>query len=80
MDDEPTIETQVRLDLPLQYQRKVLKDIYLGDGLVVLARGLGLPLIIANLLHAINQPGALVVLLGADRTSLISAAESVKSS
>lgn len=68
-DDSAETFSQVRLDLPLHYQRKVLQDIYSGDGLVILARGLGLPLIVANLLHALNQPGALVVLLGADRES-----------
>lgn len=57
---------EVQISLPLLYQRKVLQDIYLGDGLVILARGLGLPLVIANLLHALNQPGSLVIILGAE--------------
>lgn len=69
MSVDVNVPTEVQLTLPLLYQRKILHDIYGGDGLVILARGLGLPLIIANLLHALNQPGALVVLLGADCTS-----------
>lgn len=61
-------DDQVRLTLPLRYQQKVLEDIHGVDGLVILARGLGLPLVVANLLHTLNRPGALVVLLGAERT------------
>lgn len=65
-EDAVSFPKEVELCLPLTYQQKILEDIYGTDGLVVLARGLGLPLIVANLLHALNQPGALVVLLGAD--------------
>lgn len=57
---------QVTIALPLAFQQNILQDLYAADGLVVLARGLGMPLIIANLLHALDQPGALVVLVGAD--------------
>ncbi|CCG81858.1 putative DNA repair protein RAD1 [Taphrina deformans PYCC 5710] len=57
----------VQLTLPLKFQQKVLQDIYSSDGLVILARGLGLPSIIANLLHTLNRPESLVIILGADR-------------
>ena len=61
-DDAPHVE----IDLPLNYQQKIFDDIYQGDGLIVLARGLGLPSIVSNVLHAVNLPGSLIILLGAD--------------
>lgn len=67
----PDALEQVQITLPLHFQRKVLQDIYTGDGLVILARGLGLPSIVANLLHSLNQPGSLVILLGAERTKAV---------
>ncbi|BFZ58540.1 DNA repair protein RAD16 [Savitreella phatthalungensis] len=59
-------EPPVTVDLPLNYQRKVFSDIYTDDGLVVLARGLGAPEVLASVLHALDIPGSLVILLGAD--------------
>ncbi|OLL25916.1 DNA repair protein rad16 [Neolecta irregularis DAH-3] len=55
----------IRLSLPLEYQKQILRDVRTEDGLVILARGLGLPRIISNLLHSYDRPGNLVVLLGA---------------
>lgn len=61
----------VQLTLPLQYQQKVLQDIYSSDGLVILARGLGLPSITVNLMHTLNRPESLVIILGAERNLFV---------
>ncbi|KAK9475027.1 uncharacterized protein V1510DRAFT_359391 [Dipodascopsis tothii] len=60
-------ETQtVHLSLPLKYQQTLLHEIIGEDGLVILARGLGLPRIIANLLYAFDAAGNnLIVVVGA---------------
>ncbi|GAO47774.1 hypothetical protein G7K_1972-t1 [Saitoella complicata NRRL Y-17804] len=62
-DPEPAT---IHLSLPLEYQRTAFKEVREEDGLVILARGLGLQRTIANLLHSYDTPGNLVVLVNAD--------------
>ncbi|KAG5513820.1 hypothetical protein PMAC_000858 [Pneumocystis sp. 'macacae'] len=54
-----------RLSLFLSYQQILVHEIYNENGLVVLAKGLGLLNIVANLLHSYNLPGCLTLVIGA---------------
>ncbi|KAG4306343.1 hypothetical protein PORY_000331 [Pneumocystis oryctolagi] len=54
-----------RLSLSLSYQQILIHEIYNENGLVVLAKGLGLLNIVANLLHLCNLPGCLTLVIGA---------------
>ncbi|KAJ5376879.1 DNA repair protein [Penicillium cosmopolitanum] len=57
----------VKLSLPLQYQQDIFTELRTEDELVILARGLGLLHLIANLLHFYDAAGNnLVLLVGAD--------------
>lgn len=64
LEDSPE---PVNLSLPLKYQQEILKEIHGEDGLVVLARGLGLMQIVTNLLHSYDCDKNLVFLIGADQ-------------
>ncbi|KAF8428265.1 hypothetical protein EV426DRAFT_680524 [Tirmania nivea] len=56
----------VKLSLPLAYQQDIFREIREEDGLVIMARGLGLPRIVTNLLHAYDAAGDnLVLIIGA---------------
>ncbi|KAF3901561.1 hypothetical protein ABW21_db0201995 [Orbilia brochopaga] len=56
----------IKLSLPLAYQQEIFREVYNDDSLVVLARGLGLQQIVANLLHSYDAAGRnLVLLVGA---------------
>ncbi|KAK6355381.1 hypothetical protein TWF696_004489 [Orbilia brochopaga] len=56
----------IKLSLPLAYQQEIFREAYNDDTLVVLARGLGLQQVVANLLHSYDAAGRnLVVLVGA---------------
>ncbi|KAJ6260845.1 DNA repair protein rad16 [Drechslerella dactyloides] len=64
--DNSTKSTPIKLSLPLAYQQEIFREVYNDDTLVVLARGLGLQQIVANLLHSYDAAGRnLVVLVGA---------------
>ncbi|CCJ30420.1 unnamed protein product [Pneumocystis jirovecii] len=55
-----------RLSLFLSYQQVLVHEIYNENGLVILAKGLGLLNIVANLLHSYNLPGCLTLVIGAN--------------
>ncbi|KAI1006371.1 DNA repair protein [Podosphaera aphanis] len=60
-------EQPVKLSLPLKYQQEIFQELRQKDELVIIARGLGLPRLITNLLHSYDAAGNnLIVLLGAD--------------
>ncbi|KAG5437732.1 hypothetical protein PCANB_000445 [Pneumocystis canis] len=61
-----TLKLSTRLSLPLSYQQVLIHEIYDDDGLIILARGLGLLNIVANLLHSYNLPGCLTLVIGAN--------------
>ena len=57
----------VRLSLPLEFQQEIFHELRQEDGLLVLARGLGLPRLVANLLHSYDAAGGnLILLVGAE--------------
>ncbi|KAK9478836.1 hypothetical protein V1514DRAFT_319650 [Lipomyces japonicus] len=61
----------VNLSLPLAYQQTLLNDLIDEDALVILARGLGLPRIVTNLVHAYDVSGPnLVLIIGADERDI----------
>ncbi|KAM0712182.1 hypothetical protein Q7P37_011276 [Cladosporium fusiforme] len=63
----PPPEPPVRLSLPLEFQQEVFHELREEDALLILARGLGLPRLVANLLHSYDAAGNnLVLLVGAD--------------
>ncbi|KAK9236723.1 hypothetical protein V1525DRAFT_406053 [Lipomyces kononenkoae] len=58
---------EVHLALPLAYQQSLLTELLDEDALVIIARGLGLPRIVTNLIHAYDVAGGnLVLIIGAD--------------
>ena len=60
-------EPSVRLSLPLEFQQDTFHELREEDGLLILARGLGLLRLITNLLHSYDAAGHnLVLLVGAD--------------
>ena len=52
--DDPGDESNPRLRL--QYQRMLFRDILATDGLLILARGLGLLTLVSHLLYAFDNP------------------------
>ncbi|KAK6537764.1 hypothetical protein TWF694_010673 [Orbilia ellipsospora] len=64
----------IRLSLPLPYQQEIFREAYNDDAFFIIARGLGVQQIVANLLHAYDTVGrSLVILVGAtesDNTQL----------
>jgi DNA excision repair protein ERCC-4 len=57
----------VRLSLPLEFQQEIFHELRDEDGLLVLARGLGLLRLVTNLLHSYDAAGNnLILLVGAD--------------
>lgn len=64
MNNKP--ELSAHLLLPLSYQQILIQEIYKEDGLVILARGLGLLNIVSNLLHTLNLPQTLTLVIGAN--------------
>ncbi|CAH0039276.1 unnamed protein product [Clonostachys solani] len=57
----------VKLSLPLEYQQELFQEVRADDGLVVLARGLGLMRLVTNLLHSYDAAGNnLIVVVGAE--------------
>ena len=57
----------VRLSLPLDYQQEIFHELRAEDGLLVVARGLGLLRLVANLLHSYDAAGNnLILIVGAD--------------
>ncbi|KAK9493170.1 hypothetical protein V1508DRAFT_110892 [Lipomyces doorenjongii] len=58
---------EVHLSLPLAYQQTLVTELLEEDALVIIARGLGLPRIVTNLIHAYDVAGGnLVLIVGAD--------------
>lgn len=67
MPADPPPEPPVRLSLPLDFQQEAFHELREEDALLVLARGLGLPRLVANLLHSYDAAGNnLILLVGAD--------------
>ena len=65
--DSDAAEPSVRLSLPLEYQQDVFHELREEDGLLILARGLGLLRLVTNLLHSYDAAGHnLILLVGAD--------------
>lgn len=61
------LDPPVRLSLPLEYQQDVFHELREEDGLLILARGLGLLRLVTNLLHSYDAAGHnLVLIVGAD--------------
>ena len=61
------VEPPVRLSLPLEFQQDIFHELREEDGLLVLARGLGLLRLVTNLLHSYDAAGHnLILLIGAD--------------
>lgn len=53
--------------IPQAYQQDIFSEIREEDGLVIMARGLGVPHIVTSLLHIYNVAGGnFVVIIGAD--------------
>ncbi|WPG98185.1 dna repair protein rad16 [Acrodontium crateriforme] len=66
-DPSETPSPPVRLTLPLDFQQEIFHSLRSEDGLVVVARGLGLLRLVANLLHSYDAAGNnLILLVGAD--------------
>ncbi|KAK9244718.1 hypothetical protein V1506DRAFT_307816 [Lipomyces tetrasporus] len=58
---------EVHLSLPLAYQQTLVTELLDEDALLIIARGLGLPRIVTNLIHAYDVAGGnLVLVIGAD--------------
>ncbi|QIX00543.1 hypothetical protein AMS68_006060 [Peltaster fructicola] len=65
--DAQSSEPPVRLSLPLEFQQEIFHQLRDEDALLVLARGLGLPRIVTNLLHSYDAAGNnLILLVGAE--------------
>jgi DNA excision repair protein ERCC-4 len=65
--NDSSSDPPVRLSLPLEFQQEVFHELREEDALLVLARGLGLPRLVANLLHSYDAAGNnLILLVGAD--------------
>ncbi|KAL1894805.1 DNA repair protein RAD16 [Ceratocystis pirilliformis] len=57
----------VKLSLPLKFQQEIFQEVRAEDELVIMARGLGLLRLVANLLHSYDAAGNnLILLMGAD--------------
>ncbi|KAI9891909.1 MAG: hypothetical protein M1814_002294 [Vezdaea aestivalis] len=60
-------KSAVKLSLPLEYQQDIYKELKEDDEVVVLAKGLGLLRIVANLLYSFRTAGqCLILIIGAD--------------
>jgi DNA excision repair protein ERCC-4 len=67
MADTDAADPPVRLSLPLEYQQDVFHELREEDGLLILARGLGLLRLVTNLLHSYDAAGHnLILIVGAD--------------
>ncbi|KAK6503617.1 hypothetical protein TWF481_008626 [Arthrobotrys musiformis] len=65
-DAVPTAASPLRISLPLAYQQEIFREAYHEDTLIVMAKGLGMQEIVANLLHSYDAAGRnLVLLVGA---------------
>lgn len=65
--DGSSSDPPVRLSLPLDFQQEIFHQLREEDALLVLARGLGLPRLVTNLLHSYDAAGNnLVLLVGAE--------------
>lgn len=65
--DGTSSEPPVRLSLPLEFQQELFHQLRGEDALLVLARGLGLPRLVTNLLHSYDAAGNnLILLVGAE--------------
>lgn len=65
--NDTSSDPPVRLSLPLEFQQEVFRELREEDALLVLARGLGLPRLVANLLHSYDAAGNnLILLVGAE--------------
>lgn len=65
--NDTSSDPPVRLSLPLEFQQEVFHELREEDALLVLARGLGLPRLVANLLHSYDAAGNnLILLVGAE--------------
>jgi DNA excision repair protein ERCC-4 len=61
------IDPPIRLSLPLEYQQDVFHELREEDGVLILARGLGLLRLVTNLLHSYDAAGHnLILIVGAD--------------
>ncbi|KAL5611392.1 uncharacterized protein BROUX77_001548 [Berkeleyomyces rouxiae] len=57
----------VKLSLPLKYQQEIFQEVRAEDELVVMAQGLGMLRLVANLLHSYDAAGNnLILLMGAN--------------
>ena len=64
---EDATDPPVRLSLPLEFQQDTFHELREEDGLLILARGLGLLRLVTNLLHSYDAAGHnLILLVGAD--------------
>ena len=67
MADTDAADPPVRLSLPLEYQQDVFHELREEDGLLIIARGLGLLRLVTNLLHSYDAAGHnLILIVGAD--------------
>lgn len=65
--NDASADPPVRLSLPLEFQQEIFHELREEDALLVLARGLGLPRLVANLLHSYDAAGNnLILLVGAE--------------
>ncbi|KTW27428.1 hypothetical protein T552_02406 [Pneumocystis carinii B80] len=64
-EKEESSPISAHLSLVLNYQKVIIQEIYKEDGLVIIARGLGLLNIVANFLHTCNLPKTLTLVIGA---------------
>ncbi|KAK5175318.1 DNA repair protein RAD16 [Saxophila tyrrhenica] len=66
-NDNTPADPPVRLSLPLDFQKDIFHELRDDDGLLILARGLGLLRLVTNLLHSYDAAGNnLILLVGAD--------------
>ncbi|CAG8758984.1 7545_t:CDS:1, partial [Acaulospora morrowiae] len=59
----------------LEYQRKILEELFAEDGLLLMSRGLGLRRIICSILKTYSQEAHLVILLNSPASEEISIKE-----
>ncbi len=65
--EDNAADPPVRLSLPLEFQQDIFHELREDDGLLILARGLGLLRLVTNLLHSYDAAGNnLILLIGAD--------------
>ncbi|RCK54780.1 DNA repair protein RAD1 [Candida viswanathii] len=49
-------EREINCSMPLRYQQKIVKNTLTKDGLLLLGRGMGWDIILANVIHALSTP------------------------